>query len=95
MKKAARAADAAALEQIPNVGPSLAGDLRRIGIRSPQDLRHKTGIALYKALCAHDRVRHDPCVLDTFLAAVDFMNGGRPKPWWAFTAERKKTWNDI
>ena len=31
MKKVSRAADAAALEQIPNIGPSLADDLRRIG----------------------------------------------------------------
>jgi DNA transformation protein len=29
-------------------------------------------------------------VANTFLAAVDFMNGGSAKPWWAFTAKRKK-----
>lgn len=95
MKKAARAAQAAALEQIPNIGPSLADDLRRINVRAPQDLIGKSGIALYKSLCARDGVRHDPCVLDSFLAAVDFMSGGRAKPWWAFTAERKKKWGDI
>lgn len=95
MKKAATAAQAAALEQIPNIGPSLADDLRRIGVRSPKDLSGKTGLALYKKLCAHDGVRHDPCVLDTFLAAVDFMSGGRPKPWWSFTAERKKRWGGL
>ena len=41
---------------------------------------------------AHDALRtpmgdrHDPCVLDTFLAAKDFMTGGPAQPWWHFTA---------
>ncbi|HSH95895.1 MAG TPA: helix-hairpin-helix domain-containing protein, partial [Roseimicrobium sp.] len=34
-------------------------------------------------------LRHDPCMLDTFIAAVRFMDGGPKKPWWAFTKERK------
>ena len=33
---------------------------------------------------------HDPCVLDTFMAAHDFMNGGFAQPWWHFTEQRKK-----
>jgi DNA transformation protein len=28
-------------------------------------------------------------VLDTFLAAKDFMNGGTSQPWWHFTPLRK------
>lgn len=32
--------------------------------------------------------RHDLCVLDTFLAAKDFMNGGPAQPWWHFTPLR-------
>jgi hypothetical protein len=34
-------------------------------------------------------VRNDPCMADTSMAAVDFMNGGSPKSWWSFTAKRK------
>lgn len=88
--KAQRAQDAAKLEDIPNIGPSLAEDLRSIGILCPNDLKGKDGILLYKRLNDQTGARHDPCVADTFLAAVDFMNGGRAKPWWAFTDQRKK-----
>lgn len=31
----------------------------------------------------------DPCVLDTFIAAVDFMHGAPARPWWYYTKERK------
>ena len=46
--------------------------------------------AMYDPLCRLTGVRHDPCVLDTFIAAVRYMEGGPKKPWWAFTAERKR-----
>ncbi len=39
------------LEDLPNVGPSLAADLRRVGVSRPQDLRGRKPIALYRALC--------------------------------------------
>lgn len=35
-------------------------------------------------------VRHDPCLLDTFIAATRFADGGPAVPWWAYTAERKR-----
>ena len=34
--------------------------------------------------------RHDPCLLDTFIAAVRYMEGAPKKPWWKYTAERKR-----
>jgi len=80
----------AELTDIPNIGPSIADDLRRIGVRSPADLRGKDPLRLYKRLCAHDGVRHDPCVLDVFMAAVDYMGGAPARPWWKYTARRKK-----
>ena len=36
--KARHAAEAATLEDIPNIGPSIAGDLRGIGIATPRAL---------------------------------------------------------
>jgi hypothetical protein len=81
----------AKLEDIPNVGVSIAGDLRRLGIRSPDDLPGRNPYALYDELCRITRKRHDPCLLDTFIAAVRYMEGGPKKPWWQFTAERKRT----
>jgi Pathogenicity locus len=34
--------------------------------------------------------RDDPCLLDTFIAAVRYMAGEPKKPWWKYTAERKR-----
>ena len=36
--KAAQAADCTELEQLPNVGPAMASDLRALGIRLPREL---------------------------------------------------------
>ena len=88
--KAGAAQDAAALEEIPNVGPAVAADLRRLGITAPADLLGRDPYALYEGLCEITGQRHDPCLLDTFIAAVRFMAGGPKKPWWAYTAERKR-----
>ena len=87
--KAATADDCLALEQLPNVGPAMAADLRLLGIEAPQSLKGRDGLQLYHALCNATGQRHDPCVLDTFLAIVDFMNGAPPAPWWAYTPQRK------
>lgn len=34
--------------------------------------------------------RYDPCLLDTFIAAVRFLDGEPARPWWKYTAERKR-----
>lgn len=77
------------LEQLPNIGPRIAADFRRIGIAVPADLPGRDPYALYDDLNRLTGQRHDPCVLDTFIAAVRFMEGGPAVPWWNFTAERK------
>ncbi len=78
------------LEALPNIGPAIAADLRLINIDHPQQLIGVDPLALYNKLCAKTGQQHDPCVLDVFMSAVDFMQGGSPKPWWEFTAERKR-----
>ena len=88
--KAGAAQEVASLEDIPNVGPAVAGDLRRLGISSPGDLPGRDPYAMYDDLCRLTGQRHDPCLLDTFIAAVRYMEGGPKKPWWAYTAERKR-----
>ncbi len=77
------------LEQLPNVGPAIAGNLRRIGIAVPDDLVGRDPYDMYDDLCQVTGTRHDPCVLDVFIAAVRFMAGEPATPWWAYTAERK------
>jgi hypothetical protein len=93
--KATSAADCAALEQLPNIGPSLAADLRLIGIAHPADLRGKDAFVLYQKLCAATGQRQDPCVLDTFMAATDFMRGAPAAPWWHYTAQRKALFGQV
>jgi Pathogenicity locus len=93
--KAASAADCRSLEQLPNIGPALAADLRLLGIRHPQDLRSRDPFVLYRSLCAKTGRRQDPCVLDTFMAATDFMHGAVPAPWWHYTAERKRAYGPL
>ncbi|HEU4951168.1 MAG TPA: helix-hairpin-helix domain-containing protein [Holophagaceae bacterium] len=78
------------LTDLPNVGPSVAGDLRSLGIRAPEQLLGQDPVALYDRLCALTGVRQDPCVLDVFISVVRFMGGEEPKPWWAYTDERKR-----
>jgi hypothetical protein len=84
-------AKAATLEDLPNVGKAIAADLRALGIRRPAQLRRKNPYALYDRLNRVTGLRHDPCLLDTFIAVVRFVDGGPPRPWWAYTAERKRT----
>jgi predicted GIY-YIG superfamily endonuclease len=80
----------ARLEDIPNVGPAVASDLRRLGITTPAELPGRDPYALYDDLCRVTGRRHDPCLLDTFIAAVRFMEGAPKRPWWKYTAERKR-----
>ena len=78
------------LEQLPNVGPAIAADLRRLGISEPGDLCRRDPYAMYDELCRRTGQHHDPCELDVFLAAVRFMEGEPAKPWWKYTPQRKR-----
>jgi len=75
----------ARLEDIPNIGKSIASDLRAIGITSPQQLAKHDPLATYLALADSMGRRHDPCVLYTLMAARHFMESGESLPWWKCT----------
>lgn len=78
------------LEDLPNIGPAMAADLRLVGISRPQQLIGQDPLLLYQALERQTGQHQDPCVLDTFMAVIAFMEGGPAQPWWAFTAQRKR-----
>jgi pathogenicity locus Cdd1 protein len=78
-----------ALTAIPNVGPAVARKLLTLDVRDLDDLKGQDPEALFERLCAQDGRRHDPCLLDTFVAAVAYADGGPPRPWWEFSRERK------
>ena len=77
-------------EDIPTVGPAVAGDLRQLGITTPGDLPGRDPYALYDDLCRITGHRHDPCLLDTFMTALRYTEGAPKRPWWEYTAERKR-----
>ena len=89
-KVAADRSDVRRLEDLPNVGAAVARDLRRIDIHEPRDAVGKDPYEMYERLCRVTNQRHDPCMLDTFIAVVRFMERGEARPWWAYTAERKR-----
>ncbi|MBP7864353.1 MAG: helix-hairpin-helix domain-containing protein [Acidobacteria bacterium] len=77
------------LEDLPNVGKATAADLRLLGIEHPAQLTGRDPEQLYRALCEKTGFTQDPCVLDVFRAVVAFAEGGDPRPWWAFTPQRR------
>jgi DNA transformation protein len=89
MPKAVHASEARVLTDIPNIGKSIAQDLVGLGIVTPAQVATMDPMAMYDGLRTPMGQRHDPCVLDTFRAAKDFMNGGPAQPWWHFTPLRK------
>lgn len=93
--KARLAEQALKLEHIPNIGPAMVGDFQQLGIDRPAQLIGADPLLLYQRLCGLTATRHDPCVLDTFISAVRFMEGAPPHPWWHYTAERKLQHPDL
>lgn len=91
MKKATIAAEASYLQQLPNIGPSMVAALQQLGIHHCTDLVGKNPYALHRRLCDITPKWRDPCVIDTFISAIRFMEGAPARPWWAYTAERKQT----
>lgn len=78
------------LLDLPNVGKASAGDLRLLGIHSPDQLIGKCPYTMYRELCRITQIVHDPCVIDVFMSVTDFMNGAPPLPWWDYTKARKQ-----
>lgn len=95
MSKAKNAEEAKVFTDIPNVGKATAGDFQQLGFTRPQELAGQDPYALYQRLSALTHTRQDPCVLDVFLAVVEFMEGGAPRDWWEFTEARKKRFPDL
>ena len=82
--------DVKTLQDIPNVGKAIEKKLFLLGLNEPIQLIGRDPYEMYSDLCNITGKRHDPCVLDVFISAVRFMEGGAPEKWWVFTEERKK-----
>jgi hypothetical protein len=84
------ASSARELEDLPNVGKSIARDLRTLGIGTPGELAARRPVEVFRELAPVMGKRHDPCVLRTLLAVEHFMKTSESLPWWRFTNEGKR-----
>ena len=75
------------LQTIPGVGPSIAADLRSLGVKRVADLKGADPQRLYEKLNARTGVKQDRCVLYTFRCAVYYAS--RP----VHEAQKLKWWN--
>ncbi len=64
-----------------------------LGITSPRDLIGVDPVAVYQRLNHETRTFHDPCVLEVFLAAIDFMTVNPPRVWWKYPEQRKANYS--
>lgn len=79
------------LRTLPGIGPSLALDLRALGVRSIAMLARRDPERLYARLNGL-RGQQDPCVLYAFRCAVYAARTSRPRAallkWWNWKARR-------
>jgi hypothetical protein len=80
------------LQTIPGIGPSLARDLRDLGVSRIADLRRRNPERLYAQLNRLRGGRQDPCVLYAFRCAAYYARTTRPVPallrWWHWKDRR-------
>ena len=75
------------LQRIPGVGPSIAGDLLKLGFTRVPELRGRDPEKLYARSNQLRGQTQDRCLLYVFRCAVYFAEEKRPDP------ERLKWWN--
>ena len=86
-------ADERKFQDLFSVGPAIERDFQMMGIRSVAELAKQNPKKMYDKLCKLTGQRQDPCVLDTFEAAVaQAVNPRLPAQkcqWWYWSRIRK------
>jgi hypothetical protein len=89
----AKHGDERSLSDLVSVGPAMVADFRQLGVETVAQLARKNPERLYEELCRRTGVRQDPCVLDTFCAAVaqarDPKLPREQSNWWYWSRKRK------
>ena len=83
-------AKAMRLADLRNVGKATLIDFDMLGIASVWQLARQDADELYTRLCLLTATKQDPCVHDTFAAAIHQAKTGEALNWWALTPLRKK-----
>jgi hypothetical protein len=82
------------LKDLHSVGPAAVKDFSILGITTVDQLKKMTAKILYDELCTATNVRHDPCVIDVFKAAIEQAKDPELEPekcrWWYWTRVRKQ-----
>ena len=88
-----RKGDERKFQDLVSVGPAIERDFQMMGIRSVAQLAKQNPKKMYDKLCKLTGQRQDPCVLDTFEAAVaQAMNprlSAEKCQWWYWSKIRK------
>jgi hypothetical protein len=77
------------LGQLRNIGKAMLKDFDLLDITSVQQLASCDADKLYARIQQLTNMRHDPCVWDTYAAAIHQAKTGEALPWWEFTRVRK------
>ena len=82
------------LRDLWSVGPNIERDLQSLGVQTVQQLARRSPERLYRQLERTTGKKQDPCVLDTFRAAVaQALDPNLPIEqcvWWYWSELRKK-----
>lgn len=80
------------LQDLPGIGPSLAADLRHLGVTSIKSLVRRDPERMYALLCDLTNEKQDPCVLYVFRCAVYASRTALPDrellKWWNWMERR-------
>jgi hypothetical protein len=87
------------LGDLISIGPAMLRDFELLGIRSVAQLAKQIPERMYKRMERATGQRQDPCVLDTFCAAVAQAKNPRLAAekcqWWWWSRKRKKRSKDV
>jgi nucleotidyltransferase/DNA polymerase involved in DNA repair len=78
------------LSELRNIGKAMLRDFELLGISSVKQLAKCDANRLYERIQNLTNTRHDPCVWDTYAAAIHQAKTGEALPWWDFTRVRKQ-----
>jgi predicted RecB family nuclease len=87
------------LRELISIGPAMLKDFEMLGIRSVEELARRDPQRMYEKMERLTGQRQDPCVLDTFCAAVAQAKNPRLPAekcqWWWWSKKRKQRSKDV
>jgi hypothetical protein len=87
------------LGDLISIGPAMVRDFELLGIRSVAQLARQNPQRMYEKMERATGQRQDPCLLDTFCAAVAQARNPRLAvekcQWWWWSSKRKQRSKDV